>query len=229
MAHPSDTEARERYAAFLVAQVLFASDLPIPNETLGHLIDAARVGVATDFDKAIAGGCMAGDMLLVRIEMNDADVADAGVDKAAHIGSEYYGGFHNRQGRKTSKGFITGEGKPIRAGRETVLNNWKQYGNAAHLWGAYLILLREAEANGIRNDPTKWLDGHKLASIAMGLKQLAASAKRVRGASTALSELALEIVGATPPRWMLVPELTDDFKAALATFRPRIQSRTKVK
>lgn len=228
MAHPNNVEARERYGAFLSAQQ-YSEDPDISRNTLKNLIEAARVGVGRDFHNSIQGGCMAGDVLLARIEMYAADVRDAGLDKACHIISEYYGGFHDNRGKKLKDGFSSGERKVFKAGRDTVLGNWKKYSNAAHLWAAYLILLRESEKNKVRDKPEIWLNGRKIASLATVLRNRAVKVPPVGNASPVLSTGAFEIIGVDPPLWMLPPELSEDFRAVLAVFKPRISPQTKGK
>lgn len=218
MAHPDDDNARERYGAFFLAQCHFAHDLAISNETLGYLVEAARVGVGNDFDKAIPGGCMAGDVLLARLEMDDAQVPHAGIDKACHLASQRYG--HRANGANIHQGFLSGDGEFHRASRETVFDNWKKYCRAAHLWAAYLILSREAETMGVRNELSKWLFGRKLASLAMALKSRASTVSVSGNASLPLPANAIEIIGAPiisikPP----VPNL--DFWTIISEHRPR--------
>jgi hypothetical protein len=218
MAHPDDGHACERYGAFLVAKLYFAANLAISDETQGYLVEAARFGVGDDLFKAIPGGCMAGDVLLARLEMDKAQVIDAGIDKACNLVSESYG--HIPKGALVSRGFFTGDRKFHKASRETVFDNWNKYCRAAHLWAAFIILLRDAERNGVRNEPQKWLDGQKIASIAMALKTRASKVVSSRNARPPLPHDAIEIVGAIPVT--IEPPIPNiDFWTIINTHKPR--------
>lgn len=216
MAHPNDKRARDRYSSYLAA--LIRAD-----EKQTYLVEAAGLGVSKDFENAIQGGCMAGDVLLVRMEMIIAKIPDAGLDKAQHVVSEYYGGFHDPTGTRFKDGFLSGEGKPFKAGRDTVRDNWKKYCNAAHIWAAYLILLREAETNQPRSNPRTWLDGLKIAMLAMSLKQFTETLKVTGRGGVLLPQEAFEIIGVEPTR-LDPPALTPSILEAIKTFKPRYKT-----
>lgn len=207
MAYPSNEVDRERYASTLMAKLYEGVGADLPNHILPNLIQASERGV-TDFTKSVHGGCMAGDVFLARLEMTMAGTENPGIDRAQHVVSEHY------------KEWVDGSGKAFKAGRDTVRNHWKRYANAAHLWAAYLILTREAEAAGLRRDPSAWLDGIKLASIATGLQALAARIHRADQGAPILPPTAFQIIGVDPAT-VTPPELMPGFVEALATFEPR--------
>ena len=211
MAHPENPDAREQFGAFLVAKLHAGVNLPISGETLTRVIEAAGAGVGNDLVRATRGGCIAGDVLLIRLEMISSQVKDAGIDKAQHVASVFY-----------AKS-LDGAGKKFKAGRETVRDHWEAYRRVAHLWAAYLILLRDAEDKGIRNDVESWLNGTKLARISIGLKNLADKIVTTRRASSILPKNAFEVVGLAALD-ISPPEGPERFSIALSTFESRLKT-----
>ena len=214
MAHPIDAIAREQYEAYLLAKLQHEGGVTVSSETVSQLLAGIECSSpANALQNAAPGGCMAGEVLLARLEMDEAKIAHAGIDKACHVVSEHYGAL------KGKKGFFTGDGQFKKASRETVLDNWNKYKSVSHLWAAYLILLREAERLGDRDNPALWLNGHKVASIAAALKSRALRVITSPSSPALLSD-AIEIEGAKPIA-IEIPALTVDFFEVLYSFVSR--------
>lgn len=218
MAHPDDEDRRERLGAYLMARIAIDTEFDVSKETLRRLIEAAEIGVGQDLENATAGGCMAGDVFLALLEMAAGKIADAGLDKACHVVSTMY----DTPKKGSGEGFRDGHGKSFKAGRDTVMNHWLKYRTVAHLWAAHLILLREAEENGIRDDLSKWLDGCKLAAIAHSLQARASQFIPPRNGAPILLDTTLKIVGAAIVP-LTPPELSAPFITALENFAPRFR------
>lgn len=210
MAQPADVDKRERLYAYLWAKIAVESEIDFPQRMLSRLVEAAQVGVGTQFSDAAPGGCMAGDVLLVLLEMAKNKIPDAGLDKAQHVVSTEY------------QASVDEKGKEFRAGRDTVNDKWKQYRNVAHLWAAYLLMVREAEVKGIRDDRSKLLDGCKIAALANGLQHLSAQYVLPRNNGQILPDTALRIIGAADVS-LTTPELSTAYCEVIKSFEPRIR------
>ncbi|CAG9932216.1 hypothetical protein [Candidatus Nitrotoga arctica] len=218
MVHPDDENKRERLGAFLLAKMAIDTEYEICKDTLRRLVEAAEIGVGQDIENAVAGGCMAGDVLLILLEMAASNVKDGGLDKACHVVSTMY----DTPKKGVAKGFKDGRGKDYKAGRDTVRSNWMKYRAVAHLWASHLIQLRDAEENGIRNDLSKWLDDRELASLAHSLQNRASQLKPPRNSLPILSDASLKIMGA-PLVPLRPPALSEHTLEALKNFTPRIR------
>lgn len=215
MVHPDDDVKRSHLTAVMKVK----RDLAVsPNEAISDLLGAAEISVFKDMDKAVAGACMAGDVLLALLSMSNGKVADAGFDKACHAVSAMY----DAPKKGADGGLRDRRGQTFKAGRDTVMNHWAKYRSVAHLWAAFLILKRIAEARSPALLTADWLEGRDLTNTAQSLLISASQFCASHQWALIFCEAALKMRGPDPGP-ILIPPMTERLKEALSTFTPRIR------
>ena len=98
---------------------------------------SANYGVENDLEKAAYEGCNAGNVLLVFLEMRGKGFTKFTLTDAICVVS------------KAIQKKMDGTQNEIRASYDTVRDHFRKYNDVAHLWGAFLMMLRGDSSYGI--------------------------------------------------------------------------------
>lgn len=213
MAHPFNSIKRDEWHTVMFARVFSEAGADIGNwyqESMPALLRGGARGMGSDFDDAAIPGFMAGDVLLSVLQMQAAGVADAGLDKACHMASELYRARPSRAG------------KPYKAGRDTVANNWKAFRPVAHYWAALAVFIELAEYKNC--DPGRFIfdSSNRWLQFAEGIRIAATACNLPRSNSTLLDAEAWELAGVEPDEFQL-PPFNERELAALDKFEARFR------
>ena len=216
MVHPSDQQRRDELLSYLMQPYMSAildSDpsAALPPKYLDFLGSAAKRGVGEDIDRAVVPGCIAGETLIVLLQMARTNNPRFGSDRALHAAQT----LNDR--RPTRDG-----GRVKASTRETVRNHWRAYRRSAHLWAAYVLF---CAANGsqptenLRNRFVEAAHSGSLAATAESLRRTA-NAHPLPNGESILPEDSFVLEGFGDPDPQLVG-LEMQYSDLLENFKPR--------
>lgn len=212
MLYPSDDSGRDRFHALVLAGLARHGGGELDAEVLQVVIEAARCG-GLEYDAQTVPGCVAADVLLSALAMAANGIENAGIEKAIFLVSQLYPHFRNAEG----KGYTS-------ISERTIQRHWAAMRPAAHLWAAWLVLVRDAQARGLQDEAMVLHVGASpaLLPIAQGFLELAAAHKAPRSAEPLLGPAecwVMEGIPAPPP--MAAPALTSFELEVLERHSPR--------
>lgn len=218
MAHPFDAERRKEHHYWVLSKMqdevdAHEVDRVVSKEQFQALISAGKRGVGNDLAESVVGGMMAGDTLLYALQLQMRGVQDGGLDKAFHLTSTFY---------LQAKNHI---GKPFKAGRDTVQNNWKKFKPVAHLWAAYSIAYRAAPDGSTTNQISEHLAGQQdlMTRAANLILTLGCAVEKPRAKTPLLTLQECWEMEGVPDAQIGIPAFTDLELEALGKFESRFR------
>jgi hypothetical protein len=165
MLHPADEKLRNAYLARKMAEYTLrcASEdglESIPVEVLKDLLESPASAGTDAMESLSIRGSVAGEILLNLIKLT-ASGEDASVNKAIHLGAQYF-----QEARNSSGGRIA-------SGERSIRRAWSAYMPVAHFWAALQIHVQSTANLATPISPDSYLQqlslGNELGKLALKL------------------------------------------------------------